>query len=100
MESLGGEPIAAAQAASLAPASQSKGIAPTLIVAPQHPDAPAPAQLGAQAAEGAQACKRDADELARIRANPDRASLLRFRKNLKCEDLRAQVVRLLETVGR
>jgi uncharacterized caspase-like protein len=100
MESLGGEPIAAAQAASLAPASQSKGIAPTLIIAPQHPDAPAPAQLGAQAAEGAQACKRDADELARIRANPDRASLLRFRKNLKCEDLRAQVVRLLETVGR
>jgi uncharacterized caspase-like protein len=44
-------------------------------------------------------CKRDAAELARIRANPDRESALRFSRELRCDDLRPQVARLLDSVG-
>jgi hypothetical protein len=99
MESLGADPTAVAQSASLAPASQSKGIAKTEIAEPQRRDAQAPGSVGPSAAESVQACRRDAAELARIRANPDRASLLRLSRNLKCENLRAQVARLLEGVG-
>jgi Caspase domain len=47
----------------------------------------------------AQVCKRDADELARIRANPDRGAAARFARDLKCEDLRAQAARLLDSFG-
>jgi hypothetical protein len=44
-------------------------------------------------------CKHDADELARIRANLDRESAIRFAHDFKCEKLRAQVSRLLDSIG-
>jgi hypothetical protein len=94
LESLGAEPAAEGQSASLAP-DQSRGVAPQTEIAAPKP----PGQTGVQAASDAQACKRDAEALARIRANPDRASVLRLMGGLKCENLRAQVVRLLESVG-
>jgi Caspase domain len=50
-------------------------------------------------ADGSEPCKREADELARIRANPDRASARRFAHDLKCDALRAQAARLLESLG-
>ncbi len=88
-ESLGVETGAKTQAASLtspvAAVEQSKGVV-------QNKIAPPPA-------DSAQACKREDEELARLRANPDRESVLRFTKALKCEDLRAQAARLLESVG-
>jgi hypothetical protein len=55
--------------------------------------------LGEKSIDVAQACKRDAEELARIRANLDRESAIRFAHELKCEDLRAQAARLLDSVG-
>jgi Caspase domain len=82
LESLGAEPaLAAAQPATAAPGPQSRGVTP---------QAPPP--------DDPQVCKRDAAELAHVRANPDRASVLRFETNLRCEDLRPQVARLLESL--
>jgi uncharacterized caspase-like protein len=89
-ESLGVESGAKPQAVALtspaAPVEQSKGVVQNKIIAPPS-------------ANRAQACKREDEELARLRANPDRESVLRFTKELKCEDLRAQAARLLESVG-
>jgi Caspase domain len=90
-ESLGAELDVNTQAASLtpptAPASQSKGVVQNK-----------PATRTPTPADNVQTCKRDGDELARIRANPDREAALRFTKELKCEDLRAQAARLLESL--
>jgi hypothetical protein len=47
-----------------------------------------------------QACARDAAQLARLRANPDPDQAAQFSRNLVCEDLRPQVQRLLESLGR
>jgi hypothetical protein len=92
LESLGAGPMPAPPAEA-ATASASRGMA-------QAPEvAPAPALAGDHAANDAQACQRDAAELQRVRANPDRASALRFMRNLRCDDLRAQAARLLESVG-
>ena len=54
---------------------------------------------GEKSMDVAQACKRDAAELARIRASLDREAAIRFARELKCEDLRAQAARLLDSVG-
>ncbi|MGO8798008.1 MAG: caspase domain-containing protein [Roseiarcus sp.] len=70
--------------------------------APGQPSelAAAPASRGiAQIPEDAQACRRDAVELARLRANPDRAAAVRFMRELKCENLHPQAARLLESLG-
>jgi uncharacterized caspase-like protein len=53
----------------------------------------------AQTLDMPSACKRDAAELARVRASPDRESALRFARELKCEDLRPQAARLLDSMG-
>jgi hypothetical protein len=47
----------------------------------------------------AETCKREAEELARMRANPDRDSAQRFARSLRCEALKAQPARLLESVA-
>jgi hypothetical protein len=47
-----------------------------------------------------QACARDAAQLARLRANPDPDQATQFSRNLVCEDLRPQVQRLLESLGK
>ena len=44
-------------------------------------------------------CKAEADQLSRIRANPDRAAAKRFAQQLKCDRLKAQARRLLESLG-
>jgi Caspase domain len=44
-------------------------------------------------------CRQEAEELSRIRANPDLGSARRFAHQLKCEALKAQVGRLLESLG-
>jgi uncharacterized caspase-like protein len=44
-------------------------------------------------------CKRDEDRLAKLRANPVREDVQRFAHELQCDSLRAQVTRLLESVG-
>jgi uncharacterized caspase-like protein len=46
-----------------------------------------------------QACKRDADSLARLRASPVPEDVIRFERELGCERLRAQVLRLRESLG-
>ncbi len=53
----------------------------------------------AQAADDAELCKSEADQLSRIRANPDRDSAKRFAAQLKCGRLKAQAARLLESLG-
>jgi uncharacterized caspase-like protein len=44
-------------------------------------------------------CKTEADQLSRIRANPDRDTAKRFAQQLKCDRLKAQAARLLESLG-
>jgi glutaredoxin len=46
-----------------------------------------------------QICKRESEELSRLRANPIRENAVRFARDLKCEDLKAQVARLLESIS-
>lgn len=48
---------------------------------------------------GAEICRKEAVELTRIRSNPDRNSVQRFTRNMKCDALKAQAARLLESVG-
>jgi len=99
LESLGAPPVAPSQSSALA-AAPSRGIAETPIDAPQpRVGAPAPQPAAAPAPGDAQACRRDAAELARIRANPDHEAAVRFMRELKCEDLHAQAARLLESIG-
>jgi hypothetical protein len=44
-------------------------------------------------------CKRESEELSRLRANPIRENAVRFARDLKCEDLKSQVTRLLESIS-
>jgi hypothetical protein len=44
-------------------------------------------------------CKRDAERLARLRVSQARDEVIRFERELGCEKLRPQVVRLRESVG-
>ena len=46
-----------------------------------------------------QICKRESEELSRLRANPICENAVRFARDLKCEDLKAQVTRLLESIS-
>jgi len=46
-----------------------------------------------------QICKRDMERLARLRANQARDQVIRFERELGCEKLRSQVVRLWESLG-
>ncbi len=54
---------------------------------------------GIETADSAELCKKEADELSRIRATPDRNSVQRFARDLKCASLKAQAARLLESIG-
>jgi hypothetical protein len=45
------------------------------------------------------ACKADEEQLSQLRANPTRAAVARFARQLACEDLRPQLQRLLESLG-
>ena len=52
-----------------------------------------------EASDREQICKRESEELSRLRANPIRENAVRFARDLKCEDLKAQVTRLLESIS-
>ena len=51
------------------------------------------------AAADAEACHREAEELDRIRANPDRSHAERFASSVTCEALKPQAARLLESLA-
>ena len=100
LESLGAPPVGPSQSSALAATPASRGFTQAPIDAQQpRAGAPAPGQAAARAPDDAQACRRDAAELARIRANPDREAAVRLVRDLKCEDLHAQATRLLESMG-
>jgi len=92
LESLGGAPAA------LAPS-------PTPPAAREPPPQPAPAVIERRESKPGgepdrpQACRRDEERLAQLRANPVRDAVAQFARELTCEDLRPQVQRLLESVG-
>jgi uncharacterized caspase-like protein len=46
-----------------------------------------------------QTCKRDEEKLARLRASPVRDEVIRFERELGCERLRPQVLRLRESIS-
>jgi hypothetical protein len=66
-------------------------------VSPQPVTAPlAPAQ---KTLDPAAACSRDEQRMAQLRAEPTRDQIIRFGNELACPRLKAQVQRLLESVG-
>ena len=69
-------------------------VAVPAAVSPTPPPAPAQAAL-----DPAAACSRDEQRLAKLRAEPVRDQIVGFAKELACPRLRAQVQRLLESVG-
>jgi hypothetical protein len=48
---------------------------------------------------GEESCKREEERLAKLRADPKLDDVIRFARDLSCEDLRPQVLRLLESVS-
>jgi hypothetical protein len=69
-------------------------VAVPAAVSPTPPPAPAQAAL-----DPAAACSRDEQRLAKLRAEPVRDQIVGFAKELACPRLRAQMQRLLESVG-
>jgi hypothetical protein len=75
---------------------------------PVVPPAPAPplqslehqaVRVDPAPAAQAQDCQRDEERLVRLRASQDRNEVVRFEKELTCTRLRAQVLRLRESLG-
>jgi uncharacterized caspase-like protein len=92
LESLGGEPAA------LAPVPAP----PAVREPPPQPPPAVPEKRESKTGrepDPRQACVRDEERLAQLRANPVRDAVARFARELTCEDLRPQVQRLLESVG-
>ncbi|MGB8527698.1 MAG: hypothetical protein WCD75_12830, partial [Rhodoplanes sp.] len=63
--------------------------------------APQPKQDSAKAAalRSSDPCRQEQETLARLRASPVRQDVLRFERELACERLRPQVLRLRESLG-
>jgi hypothetical protein len=74
-------PAAVAAAKAMAPTSQERSPQPVEAVDPS------------------QACIRDKQRLAQLRAEPDMDQIVRFEKELACESLRQQVQRLRESIA-
>jgi Caspase domain len=72
---------------------------PTADVAPQNPERGAPARVVPSSIPQEQICKRDEERLTRLRASAVRDEVIRFERELGCERLRPQVVRLRESLG-
>jgi hypothetical protein len=60
---------------------------------------PAPPVVHAGVADLAEACRRDGDRLARLRASPSGEETQRFASELGCEALQLQLQRLMESLG-
>jgi uncharacterized caspase-like protein len=91
MESLG------MSAAALA--TPAAGDHPVALLPPANENKNAPKASETARSGSDESCRSEADELSRIRANPDRESAKRFAQQLKCDRLRAQATRLLESLG-
>ena len=100
--------LALAQIAKLSAASGSGAPAPITSPVPSvskttTPPTVAPPAAGDKApavvASREDLCKQDRDTLTRLRANPLAEDVGRFAMQLKCEELRPQVKRLMESVG-
>jgi hypothetical protein len=61
--------------------------------------APPQQDSGKVSADRSDPCKQDLEKLARLRAEPVREDVLRFERELSCERLRPQVLRLRESLG-
>lgn len=100
-ESVVGELPAGTGAAAIAPAvpiEDDGGRAPPSFVSDSAPP-PKPDSTKAAALRSTDACRRDQETLVRLRANPARNDVLRFERELACERLRPQVLRLRESLG-
>jgi hypothetical protein len=81
---------------SIATTEPSRSPAPAVDSAPKV----APAQQAqAQPIPAEDACARDADRLARLRADPSVDAITRFERELGCEHIRPQLRRLRESLG-
>jgi Caspase domain len=72
---------------------------PTADVRPQNPERDASARVVPSSLPQEQICKRDEERLTRLRASAARDEVIRFERELGCERLRPQVVRLRESLG-
>ncbi len=66
------------------------------VVAPAPP--PAPSKVAVATVEPRPACKQDEARLSKIRANPSLSELAALERDLGCERLRPQIVRLRESL--
>jgi hypothetical protein len=66
---------------------------------PQTPEHDAAVNVAPPSISQDQVCKRDAETLTRLRASQARDEVIRFERELGCERLRPQVVRLRESIG-
>jgi hypothetical protein len=72
---------------------------PNADAQPQTPEPEVAAKVAPPSIPVDQACKRDAETLARLRVSQVRDEVIRFERDLACERLRPQVVRLRESIG-
>jgi hypothetical protein len=72
---------------------------PAADAEPQKPERDASARVAPPPMPLEQICKRDQERLIRLRASPERDEVVRFERELGCERLRPQVVRLRESLG-
>jgi hypothetical protein len=72
---------------------------PTADVGPPNPERDASARVVPSSIPQEQICKRDEERLTRLRASAARDEVIRFERELGCERLRPQVVRLRESLG-
>ena len=72
---------------------------PRADVGPQNPERDAAARVVPSSMPQEQICKRDEERLTRLRASAAHDEVIRFERELGCERLRPQVVRLRESLG-
>ncbi|MBA2400385.1 MAG: caspase family protein [Bradyrhizobium sp.] len=108
-ESLSSVAIAApAVAAQIKPAVAEKVVPPVVVVVPPPPPAapkqeaapkpPEPPKVVVATVQPAPGCKQDEARLSKIRANPSLADLVALERDLSCDRLRPQIVRLRESL--
>jgi hypothetical protein len=81
---------------SVATADPSRQPAPAVDSVPK---APAKQQAQAQPVPAEDPCSRDAERLARLRADPNADAISKFERELGCEQIRPQLKRLRESLG-
>nr|WP_284701681.1 caspase family protein [Rhodoplanes tepidamans] len=95
-------PALASEASRPAPAPAlplpSSSSPPPAATAPARPQVSGPAAAAAVATGSPEACRREQEQIARLRATPRRDAIVRLERELTCEPLRPQLVRLRESV--